>query len=35
MGKDIDEPFDNEGHSNTAKSYFGKRVPQVGTVLDK
>lgn len=35
MGKVIDEPFDDEGHSATAKSYFGKRVPLVGTVLDK
>ena len=27
IGKEIDEPFNDEGHSETAKSYFGKRVP--------
>ena len=35
IGKEIDQPFDDEGHSKAAKSYFGARVPQVGTVLDK
>ena len=35
IGKEIDQPFDDEGHSKSAKSYFGARVPQVGTVLDK
>ena len=27
IGKEIDVPFNDEGHSETAKSYFGKRVP--------
>lgn len=35
IGKEIDQPFDDEGHSKGAKSYFGARVPLVGTVLDK
>ena len=37
VGKPIDEEFDDQGHSNNAKTYFGNesRLPQVGTVLDK
>ena len=35
MGKVIDEPFDGEEHSDKARSYFGTRIPQIGTVLDK
>ena len=35
LGKPIDKPFDDEGHSKSAMGYFGKRVPQVGIVLDK
>lgn len=35
IGKPIDEPFGDQEHSDTAKSYFGTRVPQVGIVLDK
>ena len=27
IGKEIDQPFDDEGHSKGAKSYFGARVP--------
>ena len=36
IGKSIDQPFDDEGHSSTAKSYFGtERVPCVGHVLSE
>lgn len=35
LGKSIDQPFDDTGHSKSAKSYFGTRLPQVGMVLDK
>ena len=36
VGKSIDQPFDDEGHSSTAQSYFGtERVPCVGHVLSE
>ena len=35
MGKPIDDPFNETGHSKAAQSYFGERIPQVGHVLDK
>ena len=35
LGKSIDEPFDETGHSKNAKTFFGTRLPQVGMVLDK
>ena len=34
-GKSIDAPFDDEGHSKTAQSYFGTRVPQIGIILEE
>jgi cytochrome b involved in lipid metabolism len=27
LGKSIDQPFDDTGHSKSAKSYFGTRLP--------
>ena len=27
LGKSIDEPFDETGHSKNAKSFFGTRLP--------
>ena len=36
IGKSIDQPFDDEEHSDKAKSHFGGvKLPQVGIVLDK
>lgn len=37
LGKPIDEPFNEEGHSKTAQGLFGDptKVPQIGIVLDQ
>jgi len=37
LGKPVDQPFDDQGHSASAKAYFehDERLPQVGIVLGK